>query len=65
MARAARLTGIEPDDEDYEEALAQQDEEDPTSLSYRAKLAVKNLIQRAGFLGIMLCASVSFILILC
>lgn len=58
MARAARLTGVDPDDEDYEEALAQEDDENPDSLSSRAKLAVKNLIQRAGFLGIMLCASI-------
>ena len=61
MARAATLSGIDPDDEDYDEAAIMFDEEaenDP-SFTTRAKLAMKRLVQRAGFLGIMLCASVS------
>lgn len=58
MARAARLTGIDPDDEDYEDALAQQDDENPNSVASRVKSGVKKLIQKAGFFGIMLCASI-------
>jgi len=60
MARAATLSGIDPDDEEYEEAAQMFEEEDPSdnSLSARAKLAMKRLVQKVGFFGIMLCASV-------
>lgn len=51
MARAARLSGAEPDDEEYQEfeemlehAQAAQD------FASRAKLAVQNLVQKVGFL---------------
>ncbi|ELK25261.1 Vacuole membrane protein 1 [Myotis davidii] len=60
MARAARLSGAEPDDEEYQEfeemlehAEAAQD------FASRAKLAVQNLVQKVGFFGILACASVS------
>ena len=61
MARAATLSGIDPDDEDYEEAaqMFEDDLSDDRSLSTRAKLAMKKLVQRVGFFGILLCASVS------
>ncbi|XP_029467402.1 vacuole membrane protein 1 isoform X1 [Rhinatrema bivittatum] len=59
MARAARLSGAEPDDEEYEEfeemlehAEAAQD------YASRAKLAVQNLVQKVGFFGILACASI-------
>jgi len=61
MARAATLSGIDPDDEDYDEAaiMFDEDAENDPSLSTRAKLAMKRLVQRVGFFGILLCASVS------
>ncbi|XP_076801203.1 vacuole membrane protein 1-like isoform X2 [Clavelina lepadiformis] len=60
MARAATLSGIDPDDEDYEEAaqMFEDDLSDDRSLSTRAKLAMKKLVQRVGFFGILLCASI-------
>ncbi|XP_067866812.1 vacuole membrane protein 1 isoform X2 [Heterodontus francisci] len=55
MARAARLSGTETDEE-FEEILERgQNAED---LPTRAKLAVQNLVQRVGFFGILACASI-------
>lgn len=56
MARAARLSSHE--DEDYEEldAILHSDKKDVMT---RAKRAVHRLVQRVGFFGILLCASVS------
>ncbi|XP_034406159.1 vacuole membrane protein 1-like isoform X2 [Cyclopterus lumpus] len=59
MARAARLSGTEPDDEDYqrfEEILDQT--QSAQDFATRAKVAVQKLIQRVGFLGILACASI-------
>ncbi|XP_068577550.1 vacuole membrane protein 1-like isoform X4 [Cebidichthys violaceus] len=59
MARAARLSGAEPDDEDYqrfEEILDQT--QSAQDFATRAKVAVQNLIQRVGFFGILACASI-------
>ncbi|XP_054481675.1 vacuole membrane protein 1-like [Anoplopoma fimbria] len=59
MARAARLSGAEPDDEDYqrfEEILDQT--QSPQDFATRAKVAVQKLIQRVGFFGILACASI-------
>ncbi|XP_076138195.1 vacuole membrane protein 1 [Alosa pseudoharengus] len=59
MARAARLSGAEPDDEDYEEfeeMLGQA--ETAQDFVTRAKLAVQNMVQRVGFFGILGCASI-------
>ncbi|KAM9347974.1 vacuole membrane protein 1-like isoform 1-T1 [Symphorus nematophorus] len=59
MARAARLSGANPDDEDYqgfEEMLDQT--ESAQDFATRAKVAVQKLIQRVGFLGILACASI-------
>uniref|UniRef100_A0A8C4DRV4 Vacuole membrane protein 1 n=1 Tax=Dicentrarchus labrax TaxID=13489 RepID=A0A8C4DRV4_DICLA len=59
MARAARLSGADPDDEDYqrfEEMLDQT--QSAQDFATRAKVAVQKLIQRVGFLGILACASI-------
>ncbi|XP_062408820.1 vacuole membrane protein 1 [Sardina pilchardus] len=59
MARAARMSGAEPDDEDYEEfeeMLGQA--ETAQDFVTRAKLAVQNMVQRVGFFGILGCASI-------
>lgn len=59
MARAARLSGAEPDDEEYvefEEML--EHAETAQDFATRAKLAVQNLIQKVGFFGILACASI-------
>lgn len=60
MARAARLSGTDPDDEELEEveelerltSLANQ------SLWTRLKKMVLDLVERVGFFGILVCASV-------
>uniref|UniRef100_A0A4W5NDL8 Vacuole membrane protein 1 n=1 Tax=Hucho hucho TaxID=62062 RepID=A0A4W5NDL8_9TELE len=59
MARAARLSGEEPDDEDYEEfgELLEQ-AETPQDFATRAKLAVQKMVERVGFFGILACASI-------
>uniref|UniRef100_UPI00358FAEE7 vacuole membrane protein 1 isoform X2 n=1 Tax=Myxine glutinosa TaxID=7769 RepID=UPI00358FAEE7 len=57
MARAARLSGLEPDDEEYEEI--QEHAQDPQpGLVTRAKLGMQHLVQSVGFLGILACASI-------
>uniref|UniRef100_UPI0037E7D496 vacuole membrane protein 1-like isoform X2 n=1 Tax=Semicossyphus pulcher TaxID=241346 RepID=UPI0037E7D496 len=59
MARAARLSGADPDDEDYqrfEEMLDQT--QTAQDFATRAKVAVQRLIQRVGFFGILACASI-------
>ncbi|XP_061106465.1 vacuole membrane protein 1-like isoform X1 [Conger conger] len=59
MARAARLSGTEPDDEDYaefEEMLEQA--ENAQDIPTRAKLAVQKMVQKIGFFGILACASI-------
>ncbi|XP_022601627.1 vacuole membrane protein 1 isoform X2 [Seriola dumerili] len=59
MARAARLSGADPDDEDYqkfEEILDQT--QSAQDFATRAKVAVQKLIQKVGFLGILACASI-------
>ncbi|KAL3856869.1 hypothetical protein ACJMK2_011580 [Sinanodonta woodiana] len=62
MARAARLSGSSVDDDEFEEIeeLIHEKETHPQDLGFleRAKLAVHNLVQRVGFLGILLCASI-------
>ncbi|KAM5179657.1 vacuole membrane protein 1 isoform 1-T3 [Mantella aurantiaca] len=59
MARAARMSGAEPDDEEYEE-FEEMLEHAQTAQDFasRAKLAVQNLVQKVGFLGILACASI-------
>jgi hypothetical protein len=64
MARAARLSGIDPDDEDddlkeFEELKRKQSNKTELTLIEKGKLFVEELVQRVGFLGILACASVS------
>uniref|UniRef100_A0A3Q2PKU5 Vacuole membrane protein 1 n=1 Tax=Fundulus heteroclitus TaxID=8078 RepID=A0A3Q2PKU5_FUNHE len=59
MARAARLSGAEPDDEDYQRFEEMLDQTDPAQdFASRAKAAVQKLIQKVGFFGILACASI-------
>ncbi|XP_043574066.1 vacuole membrane protein 1 isoform X2 [Chiloscyllium plagiosum] len=55
MARAARLSGTETDEELEEILERDQNAED---LPNRAKLAVQHLVQKVGFFGILACASI-------
>ncbi|GBM84595.1 Vacuole membrane protein 1 [Araneus ventricosus] len=59
MAKAARLSGQDPDDEDLEELL-QLKRNKPGEQSFydRAKLTIQNLVERVGFFGILACASI-------
>ncbi|XP_068901927.1 vacuole membrane protein 1 isoform X2 [Tenebrio molitor] len=63
MARAARLSGIDPDDEDddlkeFEELKRKQSNKTELTLIEKGKLFVEELVQRVGFLGILACASI-------
>ncbi|XP_033628223.1 vacuole membrane protein 1-like [Asterias rubens] len=62
MAKAARLSGYEPDNEDYEEfeAFMEHIGEDPKEQDFatRLKLGIQKLVQRVGFFGILACASI-------
>ncbi|XP_034035009.1 vacuole membrane protein 1-like [Thalassophryne amazonica] len=59
MARAARLSGIDPDDENYQRFEEMLDHTQSTQdFATRGKTAVQSLIQRVGFLGILACASI-------
>ncbi|XP_062341204.1 vacuole membrane protein 1-like isoform X2 [Osmerus eperlanus] len=59
MARAARLSGAEPDDEDYEEFEEMLEQaETAQDFATKAKLTVQTMIQRIGFFGILACASI-------
>ncbi|XP_034462102.1 vacuole membrane protein 1-like isoform X2 [Hippoglossus hippoglossus] len=59
MARAARLSSVDPDDEDYQtfkEILDQT--HSAQDFASRGKAAVQKLIHQVGFLGILACASI-------
>ncbi|XP_070838931.1 vacuole membrane protein 1-like isoform X1 [Chaetodon trifascialis] len=59
MARAARLSGANPEDEDYQRFEEMLDQAESTQdFATRAKVAVQKLIQRVGFFGILACASI-------
>ncbi|NXX12846.1 VMP1 protein, partial [Podargus strigoides] len=59
MARAARLSGAEPDDEEYQEFEEMLEHaETAQDFASRAKVAVQNLVQKVGFFGILACASI-------
>ncbi|KAF7283517.1 transport and Golgi organization 5 isoform X2 [Rhynchophorus ferrugineus] len=63
MARAARLSGIDPDDEDddlkeFEELQKKQKNREKLSVIDKGKLFVEELVQKVGFLGILGCASI-------
>jgi len=59
MARAHRLSGYDPDDDEEDEFLELQ-QRDPDTLSTfdRAKLGIERLVERVGFFGILACASI-------
>ncbi|XP_059111701.1 vacuole membrane protein 1-like [Peromyscus eremicus] len=58
MARAACLSGTEPDDEKYQEFEEMLEQQGVHKTASRAKLAVQNLVQKVGFFGILACASI-------
>ncbi|KAM6906932.1 vacuole membrane protein 1-like [Xenentodon cancila] len=59
MARAARLSGADPEDEDYQKIEEMLDQtESAQDFASRAKVAVQKLIQKVGFFGILACASI-------
>lgn len=62
MARGARLSGHDPDDEEmaeFEELQRLKDRPEEMSWLDRAKLSVEKLVEKVGFFGILACASVS------
>ncbi|XP_028143679.1 vacuole membrane protein 1 isoform X1 [Diabrotica virgifera virgifera] len=64
MARAARLSGIDPDDEDEDlkafEELEKKKKHHRNELTLveKGKLFVEDIVQKVGFLGILACASI-------
>jgi len=62
MARAARLSGTDMEDDDFEEIeeLLHDKKKHPDAMGFleKAKLSVHNLVQRVGFFGILACASI-------
>lgn len=61
MARGARLSGYDPDDEEMAEfEELQRLKERPEDMSFidRAKLSIEKLVERVGFFGILACASI-------
>lgn len=61
MARAARLSGYDPDDaEDLEEfeQLQKKQETGDLSMLDKAKLFMEKTVERVGFFGILACASI-------
>ena len=59
LARQAMLTGVDPDDEDYEEAMCEEGEDN--GVMDKGKSLMKHFVKKWGFLGIMLAASVRFV----
>merc|ERR1719270_1614092 len=59
MARAHRLSGYDPDDDEEDEFLELQ-QRDPNTLNTfdRAKLGIERLVEKLGFFGILACASI-------
>lgn len=61
MARGARLSGYDPDDEEmaeFEELQRLKSQGEAMSIIDRAKLAVEGIVERVGFFGILACASI-------
>ncbi|XP_041348146.1 vacuole membrane protein 1-like [Gigantopelta aegis] len=62
MARAARVSGADLDDDEFEEIeeLIHEKAIHPDDMNFmeKAKLSVHNLVQRVGFFGILACASI-------
>lgn len=64
MARAARLSGYDPDDEEtdlkeLEELDRKLRNKEELTLLERAKVTVEKMVEKVGFFGILACASVS------
>lgn len=62
MARAARLSGYDPDDaEDLQEfeELQKKAQTGDLNMLDRGKIFMERVVERVGFLGILACASVS------
>lgn len=62
MAKAARLSGIDPDDDDEElkefEELQKKKQLNDLTIIERGKLFVEDIVQKVGFFGILACASI-------
>uniref|UniRef100_A0A2P2I0M1 Vacuole membrane protein 1-like n=1 Tax=Hirondellea gigas TaxID=1518452 RepID=A0A2P2I0M1_9CRUS len=61
MARGARLSGYDPEDEEmaeFEELQRLKDRPEDMSWLDRVKLSVEKLVERVGFFGILACASI-------
>lgn len=62
MARAARLSGYDPDDEDdlaeFEELQRKKENPELLNTIDRLKLFVEKLVEKVGFFGILACASI-------
>uniref|UniRef100_A0A0K0DSS1 Transmembrane protein 49 n=1 Tax=Strongyloides stercoralis TaxID=6248 RepID=A0A0K0DSS1_STRER len=60
MARAAKLSGEEPDDEEYQEfkQLVQSKNTDKLPIMDKIKLKMENIVTKAGFFGILVFASI-------
>jgi hypothetical protein len=64
MAKAARLSGIDPDEEsdnlhEFEELQKKIETGAKLSAFEKGKLVMEKFVEKVGFLGILLCASVS------
>ncbi|XP_071501904.1 vacuole membrane protein 1-like [Diadema antillarum] len=60
MAKAARLSGVEPDNEDYEEfeEMMEQSQRGEQDFITRMKVGIQKFVQKVGFFGILACASI-------
>lgn len=59
MAKASRLSGAEHEDfDDIKELEDRKKHGDKLNLFERGKLAMEKFVEKVGFLGILLCASV-------
>lgn len=60
MARAHRLSGYDPDEEEDEFDELQEKLAHPEQMSWfdKAKLGIERMVERVGFVGILLCASI-------
>ncbi|XP_034235958.1 vacuole membrane protein 1-like isoform X3 [Thrips palmi] len=62
MARAARLSGYDPDDEDdlaeFEELQRKKENPEMLDTVDRLKVFVEKLVEKVGFFGILACASI-------
>lgn len=65
MARAARLSGYDPEDaedlQEFEELQKKRALGEKLNLFEKLKLLMERIVERVGFFGILACASVSFL----